>query len=216
MKKFVALYGGSFNLSTMAHRAVGAAVRDLAEPDEVWYLVSPQNPHKEKEGMAPFEDRLEMAKLNVCGLAKLVATDIEKEISEKTGSTASSDTLRELMKLYPDIHFAWVVGADAFVKLHTWHNYEFIINNVPIIVLPRAGYTDQVPDCPAARHTACPELASAAELKEKTGWFLLRQFPEGNISASAEREKVREPSQPVPRNVIPSVMEYVARKKLTF
>ena len=78
MKKFVALYGGSFNLSTFAHRAVGAAVRDLVKPDEVWYLVSPQNPHKDKAGMADFRHRIEMAKLNVFGMAKLVVTVIEK------------------------------------------------------------------------------------------------------------------------------------------
>ena len=137
MKSFIAIYGGSFNLSTEAHRDVGIEVRDQIKPDEVWYMVSPQNPHKSVAGMADFCHRLEMAKINVCGEPKLVVTDIEREISEKTGSTQTADTLRELLRRYPQTRFALVIGADCFAKLHTWGHYEFILEHVPIIVVPR-------------------------------------------------------------------------------
>lgn len=216
MTSFIALYGGSFNLSTRGHRAIGEFVRDVFQPDAVWYLVSPQNPHKSTDHMADFKHRLEMAKLNVMGEPKLVVTRIEYDISKKTGSTASSDTLRELIARYPDIRFAWVLGADAFVKMHTWHNYETILNHVPIIVMPRAGYTEQVPTCPAAQHAACPQLTNPEQVKTRLGWYLAREFPEGNGSATQQRDLINQGLAPNRDYVHPAVSRYITEHGVQF
>lgn len=215
-KKFVALYPGSFNLSTLAHRAVGAAVRDLVQPDEVWYLVSPQNPHKDSNGMARFEDRVAMAKLNVCGLARLVVKDIEKDISVATGSTASVDTLRELIRRYPDICFAWIVGADVFTQFHTWKNYKEILKMVPLIVLPRAGYVEKLNEAILAQRPDFPRLETPEELRWKKGWLYLNQFPVGNINATAERKKTNEGTALDPARIHPNVIRYIDEKHLRF
>ena len=201
-KQFIALYGGSYNLPTLTHRAIGIEVRDQVKPDEVWYQVSAQNPHKSREGMAPFDDRVAMARLNIQDQPGLVVSEAEKEICARIGTNESAAVLRDMIAHNSDKRFAWVMGADCFAKLHTWGDYEYILSHASIIVVPRKGWTEQALNSVAARHSASRRTKDAAALRHENAWYLL-DFPEDDVSATNGRSALHGGSRPdyVHRNV---------------
>ena len=144
MKK-IALYGGSFNPPPTAHRDIGPLLLEQLPIDEVWYLVTPQNPFKSTEGMAPFADRLAMTKLNLVDDPRLIVTDIEARYAKEKGNSflITAETLRNLTRDFPDCQFIWVMGADNLGSFHTWGDANYIAENFPIVVIPRKDYTER-------------------------------------------------------------------------
>jgi nicotinate-nucleotide adenylyltransferase len=202
---FIALYGGSYNLPTETHRNVGITVRDQIKPDAVWYQVSPQNPHKSTKGMASFIDRVAMAELNIIGEPKLAVSVIEQEISKRIGTTESAAILKDMIEHHPETRFAWVLGADCFADLHTWKNYGYILEHVPLVVVPRKGWTEKALNSVAARHPASHRVQDSAVLRTENGWFLL-DFPEDGVNATNAREEIKHGIQPA--TVRPEVYHY--------
>ena len=209
MGKFIAIYGGSYNLPTTTHRSIGIAVRKDIKPDSVWYMVSPQNPFKSTDDMAPFEHRVAMARLNIEGESGLEVTDIEREIREKVGSTQTADVLRELMQRDPGTRFSWVMGADCFAELSLWRGHEFILTHVPIIVIPRKGHTQKALASPAAG--MAPRLDKPELLRTTNGWHLL-DFPEDDVNATNNRIQAKAGINPA--NVRPDVFQYAKQNGL--
>ncbi len=104
--------------------------------DEVWWMVSPQNPLKETAGMAPFEERFEGAKAMV-KRPDILVTDIEKNL----GTRFTADTLEALKVCFPRTDFVWIMGADNLVQISRWQRWTRIFNLVPIAVFDRAPYS---------------------------------------------------------------------------
>ncbi len=103
--------------------------------DQVWLVVSPGNPLKPVAGMAPFAARLESARRIADG-RRIVAVDIEA----KLGTRFTADTLRELLRRFPNRRFVWLMGADNLAQLPRWRGWRDIVARVKFAVLPRPGY----------------------------------------------------------------------------
>jgi nicotinate-nucleotide adenylyltransferase len=101
--------------------------------DEVWLLVSPQNPLKPKKGMAPFKERLTMCALMAEDTPWLKASDFENRIH----SAFTYHTLLALKKAYPDVLFVWLMGTDNLRTFHRWEAWGRIFRTVPIAVVNR-------------------------------------------------------------------------------
>jgi len=112
------------------------ALRCLAL-DEVWWLVSPQNPLKPVAGMAPFVLRLERARRVAAGQKRIVVSDLENRLG---GSTYSADTLRALRRRLPRQRFVWLMGADNLVQLRRWQRWNEIFRTVAIAVFDRPSH----------------------------------------------------------------------------
>ncbi|MGB9151591.1 MAG: nicotinate (nicotinamide) nucleotide adenylyltransferase [Alphaproteobacteria bacterium] len=211
MQKFVALYGGSFNPSTEAHLAVGHAALASLNVDEVWYLVCPQNPFKPKEGMAPFDHRVAMARLNVEDTPKLVVQDIEGQYARNkpNGVIETVETLQLLAVDFPQHRFVWTIGADNFADLHTWKNPQYITDNYPIAVVTRDKYTDAALKSPSAQKM--PRLDKAQDLRTTNGWFLLNVNASG-IAASLCREELEKGT--IPAAMRPGVAQYALANRI--
>lgn len=138
MKK-VALFFGSFNPIHNGHMAVAERVLDDKLAEELWFVVSPQNPFKDAEELAPEGDRLEMVKIAVNGSTmktSLRASDIE------FGMPKPSYTINTLGKLwadYPDTEFSILMGADNLLGLEKWKDYGRIVKRCRIFVYGRKG-----------------------------------------------------------------------------
>ena len=133
--KRVGLLGGSFNPAHRGHRQLSlAAIRALGL-DELWWLVSPGNPLKEGEDMAPYEARLESA-ADVARGTRIRVFDFERT----AGTRYTVDTLRALLRHFPQNRFVWLMGADTVAQFHRWKDWREIAQLVPIAVLPRPGY----------------------------------------------------------------------------
>lgn len=187
MKKIIALFGGSFNPPTRRHREIGLLLLEQLPVEQVWYLVAPQNPFKSTQGMARFEDRVAMMRLNLAGDDGLVVQDIEARYAKEFGVAAinSAVSLRCLTRDFPQHRFLWVVGADNFTSMHLWSGYQQIISNHPVVVVPRAGFKASIATCPAAK--ALTRLRNADDARTRVGWFMLR-VSLNDINATACRE----------------------------
>lgn len=138
------LLGGSFNPAHHGHRQISLAARRLLGLDEVWWLVSPGNPLKPQEDMAPIRARAASAKA-AARRAPIRVTAIEREL----GTRYTIDTLRALVRRYPQRRFVWLMGADNLAQFHRWRDWRGIARAVPIAVLARPGYEAEALTGPA-------------------------------------------------------------------
>ncbi|WP_137753139.1 nicotinate-nucleotide adenylyltransferase [Sphingopyxis sp. L1A2A] len=132
------LLGGSFNPAHGGHRAISLNAIDALGLDEMWWLVSPGNPLKPKAGMASLPARLASAQ-RMAKRAPIRATGIEAEL----GTRYTIDTLKKLVRRYPDRQFIWIMGADNLVQLPQWRDWRGIARLMPIAVIARPGYNDR-------------------------------------------------------------------------
>ncbi|RYE03004.1 MAG: nicotinate-nucleotide adenylyltransferase [Sphingomonadales bacterium] len=164
--KRVGLLGGSFNPAHKGHRAISLHAIRALDLDEVWWLVSPGNPLKPQEGMAPLAARLASAR-RMARHAPIRPTAIETRL--KTRYTV--DTLTRLPRLYPKHRFIWLMGADNLGQFHQWRDWRGIARQVPIAVIARPGYDRQARASPAMgwlRRAVRP----AGQAKNWTCWRL--------------------------------------------
>jgi len=119
-------------------------VMELMGLDEVWWLVSPQNPLKPTQGMAPLSARLASAR-RVARHPRIRPTAIEAEL----GTFQTIDTLRALTRRFPHIRFLWLMGADNLAQFHRWAEWRNIARLMPIVVFARPPYTGRSQSAPA-------------------------------------------------------------------
>ena len=108
----------------------------LLQLDEVWWMVSPQNPLKSAQDMAPFADRIASAR-DLARHPQIRVTDIETRL----GSAYTADTLETLKACFPKAKFVWLMGADNLAQISRWQRWTRIFNQVPIAVFDRAPYS---------------------------------------------------------------------------
>lgn len=130
------ILGGSFNPAHEGHLHISLLALKLLQLDEVWWMVSPQNPLKPTKGMAPFEERLAEAQI-LARHPNIRVTDIEQRL----GSTNTSESLAVLKRSFPKTRFVWLMGADNLKQISRWHRWTRIFNQVPIAVFDRAPYS---------------------------------------------------------------------------
>lgn len=134
MKKQIGLFFGSFNPIHIGHLIIANHLVEHSALDELWLVVTPQNPFKEKQSLLNNHLRLEMVHLAIADYPKLRASDIEFHLPQPNYTI---HTLAYLEEKYPKLHFALIMGEDNLKSLHKWKNYEQILSNYPIYVYPR-------------------------------------------------------------------------------
>ncbi|WP_159637185.1 nicotinate (nicotinamide) nucleotide adenylyltransferase [Sphingobacterium composti Ten et al. 2007 non Yoo et al. 2007] len=135
--KKIGLFFGSFNPIHIGHLIIANYMANFTELDEVWFVVSPQNPFKEKKSLGNMYDRLEMVNLAIEGSDKLRASDIEFNLPQPSYTI---DTLVYLQEKYPNRDFVLIMGEDNLEGLMKWKNAEIILRDYQIVVYPRPGY----------------------------------------------------------------------------
>lgn len=132
----IGLLGGSFNPAHAGHLEIALiALRRLAL-DEVWLLVSPGNPLKSDDGMAPFAQRVELARCIAAAHARLRVVTVE----EALGTRYTADTLTVLRRRFPRTRFVWLMGADNLLQIPAWARWLEIFAAAPVAVFARPGY----------------------------------------------------------------------------
>jgi nicotinate-nucleotide adenylyltransferase len=135
MARRIGLLGGSFNPAHRGHRATSLAAIEALGLDEVWWLVSPGNPLKPKEGMAPLAARLASAR-RIARRSRIKVQDFES----RAGTVYTVDTVAALLGQWPRHDFIWLMGSDTVAQFHQWKQWRRLAAMVPIAVLPRPGY----------------------------------------------------------------------------
>jgi len=187
----IGLLGGSFNPAHEGHLHISILAFKLLNLNEIWWLVSPQNPLKPEHGMAPLDDRLARAERVAAG-HQITVTDIERDL--KTRYTV--DTLTALKQRFDGARFVWLMGADNLLQIDRWDRWQQIFETVPVAVFARPSYSDSAETAKASRQLAQYRLNSerAEELAEMSppAWVFLKT-PENPISATEIRARGESP-----------------------
>lgn len=133
----IGLYFGSYNPIHIGHLAIANYLVEFTDIDQLWFVVSPQNPHKTREKLLADYHRLELVNRAIENDNRFRASNIEFSLP-KPGYTI--DTLTYLHERYPDHNFVLLMGSDNLENFHKWKNYEVILENYGIIVYPRPGF----------------------------------------------------------------------------
>ena len=130
----VGIYGGSFNPIHNGHLALARQFIESMALDEVWFVVSPQNPFKVGEPLLDDDKRLEMVRLALADETKMYATDVEFHLPRPSYMW---NTLCQLSKDNPDCEFVLLIGGDNWTSFHRWYNADKLLRYYRIAVYPR-------------------------------------------------------------------------------
>ena len=139
----IGIYGGSFNPVHFGHVGLAKWVIEHTDLDELWLLVSPNNPLKPAGILAPEEERLAAVREAIKDIPGLKASDFEFSLPRPS---YTANTLRELQKAYPEYEFTIVIGEDNLAIFDQWREWEYIASNFRIFVYPRKG-SSTIEDC---------------------------------------------------------------------
>ena len=131
----IGLFGGSFNPIHNAHIALASTICEQARLDEVWFMVSPQNPLKQAEDLLGENERYEMVKLALESEEKVLKASNYEFHLERPSYTWK--TLRALKKDFPQHEFSLIIGGDNWVRFPRWAHSEEILANHNIYIYPR-------------------------------------------------------------------------------
>ncbi len=154
----IGIFGGSFNPIHSGHLAIARAALEQCRLDEVWLMVSPQNPLKQQSELLDDSLRFEMAQKALEGINRVIACDYEFYLPKPSYTW---NTLQNLSKDYPDHRFSLLIGGDNWAHFERWRHWKDILRNYDVVVYPRDNYhgTIDVPLIPV----------SSTEIRQKVG-----------------------------------------------
>ena len=168
-----AIFGGSFNPIHQGHIALAKAVLEQCRLDEVWLMVSPQNPLKQDCNLLADELRLQMAQKALVGVRGVKAVDYEFRLPRPSYTW---NTLQHLSADYPDRTFILLIGGDNWAHFERWRNWKDILRNYDVIVYPRGNDIGTI-DVPLF-HVSSTEIRK----RVKAGESIEGLVPEGIVS----------------------------------
>jgi nicotinate-nucleotide adenylyltransferase len=194
--KRIGVLGGSFNPAHEGHRYISIAALKRLALDEVWWMVSPQNPLKDPCGMAPFEERVGQAR-QMANHPRILVTDIERTL----GTVYTAETLTALTRRFPRHRFVWMMGADNLIQICEWKQWRKVFETVPIAVFARPSYSIRAASAkPArvfARYRVREKLANVLAAMRPPAWVFLHVRPHPGSASSIRAqalgsEKIRD------------------------
>jgi nicotinate-nucleotide adenylyltransferase len=130
----IGLFFGSFNPVHIGHMAIANYFVEFTDIEQLWFIVSPHNPLKDKKTLLDDDVRLELVNLAIENDPRFKATDIEFKMPQPS---YTYDTLAHLEEKYPGNKFIIIMGSDGLRTFHQWKNFEEIVKDYPRYIYPR-------------------------------------------------------------------------------
>lgn len=146
MGKRIGIFGGSFNPIHVGHAIIASHILRQRLVDSLWFMVTPENPFKKVQNLAPETHRLRMTELVSRRIEGAVTSAFEMQLPRPSYTI---DTLNALSERFPDDEFHLIIGADNWTQWHNWRSPDEIIARYHVLVYPRLGYDVTIP--PAAQ-----------------------------------------------------------------
>jgi nicotinate-nucleotide adenylyltransferase len=160
--KRIGLFFGSFNPVHVGHLIIASQVVEQTDRDEVWFVVSPQNPFKRKASLLDQRQRLHLVRLAIGDDDRLRASDVEFGLPVPSYTV---DTLAHLGERHPAHDFALIMGSDNLQSLPKWKNAPVLLDRYRMLVYPRPGFDGgALREHPAVRWLDLPLLQISATL----------------------------------------------------
>ena len=185
MGQTIGLFGGSFNPAHDGHTDVSQYTIKTMGLDEIWWLVSPQNPLKSTTDMAPLNTRIQscidqtktMDHIRILGLETLLKTQY------------TVDTIQALQNRFHDVRFVWIMGADNLETLPQWKNWQALWHAIPIAIVKRHGYEYTPLNTPVLQeYASCESPPETLAEKQAPAWAMLA-MPPNPISSTHIRNR---------------------------
>lgn len=173
------IFPGSFNPIHIGHLAIANYMAEFEGYDEIWFLITPQNPIKKEEDLLPQELRLEFVESAIGGYEKFKICTIEWELPKPVYTV---NTLQKLRRTYLDRSFELIIGADNWKTFHRWKDYQMILKNFNVVVYPRKTSEKTQINHPKVRFCEAPMIdVSASFIREsmKQGKDIRFFLPDG-------------------------------------
>ncbi|MBM3952590.1 MAG: nicotinate-nucleotide adenylyltransferase [Rhodospirillales bacterium] len=189
----IGLLGGSFNPAHEGHLHISRQALARLRLDEVWWLVSPQNPLKPARGMTPLEARIRVAR-DIARHPRIRVSAIEAEL----GTVYTAETLKRLVARFPKIRFVWLMGADNLIQISRWRDWRSIFTTVPVAVFARPAYSLRALASVAARRFAKARISGTAagalaDMRPPAWAFLRIRLSAASATAIRARGPVESP-----------------------
>lgn len=136
----IGLYFGTFNPIHVGHLIIANHLAENSDLQQIWMIVTPHNPLKEKSSLLDDYQRLHLVNLAIQNYPKIVASDIEFKLEQPNYTV---NTLSYLSERFPNYEFALIMGEDNLNSLHKWKNFTYILENHEIYVYPRINVESQ-------------------------------------------------------------------------
>lgn len=147
---------GSFNPVHIAHLIIAEYFVQHTDIEEVWFILSPQNPLKETQGMLCREERMDLLQMALNDNPVFAASDIEFTMP---APSYTIDTINKLLQEYPSRSFVLLIGMDNLEDFHRWKGYMDILNSLPCYVYPRGeGERPDLAEHPGVHIVGAPQL----------------------------------------------------------
>ncbi len=161
---YIGLYFGSFNPVHHGHLIIASFIAGHTPLNQVWFVVSPQNPFKVSHSLLNEYQRLHLVRTAIEGEPKLRASDIEFHLPKPSYTI---DTLAYIEEKYPQHQFAVIMGSDSFQNLPKWKNARVLLQRYPVFVYKRAGFEVAAEQSPNITLLDAPLLQiSATQIRE--------------------------------------------------
>lgn len=159
----IGLYFGSFNPVHIGHLIIASYVANNANVDQVWFVVSPQNPFKKSQTLLNEYHRLHLIQLAIENDPQLKWSDVEFKLPRPSYTI---DTLIFLEEKYPQHTYSLILGSDSFQNLSKWKNGDFILNKYKIFVYNRPGFDNSTSRSNVVQLTAPLLEISSTEIRK--------------------------------------------------
>ena len=132
----VGLFGGSFNPPHDGHALVAEIAIKRLGLDQLWWIVTPGNPLKDRRHLLPLAERVALSE-QLAQHPSIKVTAFERDFA----TSFTANTLARVKARNPHVHFIWIMGADSLKTFHQWQHWQDIVNTFPIAVIDRPGST---------------------------------------------------------------------------
>lgn len=165
----VGLFGGSFNPPHEGHVLAANTALVRLRLHRLWWMVTPGNPLKSSDVLAPLEQRIVSSKA-LLDDPRICVTAFEEGMQTRY----SSDTIVYILKRNPGVRFIWIMGSDNLAMFHRWKKWRRIVNIVPIAVIDRPGFVHADMSSPMAQTFSCfrveEDMAACLAFKKAPAW----------------------------------------------
>lgn len=162
MNKKTGLFFGSFNPIHVGHLIIAEYIVEHTELKEIWFVVSPRNPLKNKQSLLNDKQRLYMVNIALEDDPRFRSCDIEFKLPQPSYTV---NTLLHLAERYPEKEFCLIMGEDNLDCIEKWHNYQYILDNYQIYVYPRDDYkTEKKRELPNIHYVDAPRMGISASM----------------------------------------------------
>lgn len=179
----IGLYFGTFNPIHVGHLVIANYMAEFTELDQVWMIVSPHNPLKEKSTLLADHHRLALVQIAIEDNDNLRASDVEFKLPKPSYTVT---TLTYLKEKYPQHDFALIMGEDNLRTLHKWYNHEYLLKNHRIYVYPRVLTIQEEAEVQEIGNQTLNEFAAHQNV------ILCDDAPVMKVSASFIRNAIKE------------------------